>query len=214
MKKQYHLEKLIAEKFLRLKAFYVQTENPFTWANGWQTPLFFDDRKLLSYTYARNLLKLEMGGLVAEQFPDVDVISGIAVNSIASGLLVAEQLNMPYIYIFPTPKTHGLENQVEGDLRPRQKVVLILNQIHEGNDALSAIDVVRNNACVPQAVITIFDLQLPIAKQKLKKTGVPVYSLTTFTDVMQVAKENKLFTDKEIEKLEQWHKDPYKWNNK
>ncbi len=211
MKNLYQPGKLVAEKFLRLKAFYVQIDNPFTWANGWQSPLFFDDRKILSYTYARNLLKLEIGRLVAEHFPDVDVISGVAVNSIASGLLVAEQLNMPYIYIFPAPKTHGLENQVEGDLRPRQKVILIINQIHEGNDALSAIEVLRNNACIPEAIITIFDLQLPIAKQKLKETGVPVFSLTTFTDVMQVAKDNNLFTEIEIDILEKWHKNPNKW---
>ncbi len=213
MKELNHIDRLIAQKLLRLKAFYVQTENPFTWANGWKSPIYFDDRKLLSYGYARNLIKMELGHIITEFFPDVDVISGIAINSIASGLLVAEQLNMPYIYIFPSPKTHGLENQIEGDLRPRQKVILIDNQIHGGNDALSSIEVIRNNACSVEAILSIFDLQLPSTVQKLKKTGVPVYALTNFNSVLQVAKEEKLFTTEEIHILEQWHKAPSKWNN-
>lgn len=205
------LDRLIAQKLLRMKAFYVQVANPFTWANGWKSPIYLDDRKVLSYVYTRNLIKLEIARLIAEHFPDADVVAGIATNAIAPSILAAEQLGLPYIYVYPKPKNHGLENQIEGDLRPRQKVVIIDNQVHVGNDAMAVIDVLHNNACTVEGVVTLFELQLPSAYKKFEKAGVPFISLTNFKAVMDVAKEEKIFTDEEIKILTAWHEAPTKW---
>lgn len=205
------LDQMFAQKLLRMKAFYVQTANPFIWANGWRSPLYFDDRKILSYVYMRNLMKLELARYIAENFPDADVIAGIATNAIAPSLLAAEQLGMPYVYVYPTPKSHGLENQIEGDLRPRQKVVIIDNQIHVGNDAMAVMQALNSNGCTVEGVVALFDLQLPSATKKFQQAELPLYALTNYSAMMQVARQEQLFRDDVLDALEEWHKAPSKW---
>lgn len=205
------LELLIAQKLLRMKAFYVQTANPFTWANGWKSPIYFDDRKILSYVYMRNLVKLEMAHIIAEHFPDIDVVAGIATNAIAHSLLAAEQLSLPYVYVYPKPKSHGLENQIEGDLRPRQKAVIIDNQVHVGNDALAVTQALNSNGCTVEGVVTLFDLELPTARKKFEQAGLKLYSLTTYSAMMEVVKSEQLFREDVIAALEDWHVAPSKW---
>ena len=177
------LSHMVVEKLLQLRSFQIQINNPLTWGNGWKSPVYLDDRKILSYTKARNFVKLELGRLVAELYPDADVIAGIAINAVAHGVLVAEQLALPFVYVHPTPKNHGLENQIEGDLRPRQKVVIIENQVNVGKNALSVIDAIRSAGCTVLGVVTIFDYQLRSAHEKFNEAGVPLVSLAQYDEL-------------------------------
>lgn len=207
-----NLQDIIAKKLLQLKSFSVQLNNPFTWGNGWKSPIYLDDRKILSYTYARNFIKLELARLVAERYPDADVVAGIATTAIAHGVLVAEQLGLPFIYVHPEPKDHGLENQIEGDLRPRQKVVIIENQVSVGHNAARVIEAVRNNGCSVLGVVTIFDYQFPQAKNVLADVDVELISLTNYDAVIRQVKHDNLAKDEVLEALQVWHDNPVKWH--
>lgn len=207
-----NLELLVARKLLQLKTFRLQANNPFIWANGWKSPIYFDDRKIFSYTYMRNFTKLELARTVAELYPDADVIAGIAINAIAHGVLVAEQLALPYIYVHPTPKDHGLENQVEGDLRPRQKVVIIENQVNVGNNAQKVIEAIRNNGCTVEAVVTLFDYQLSTAQKVFHEADVPLVALTNFEAMLRQAATDGVFSEQDLDTLREWHKNPAKWD--
>ncbi len=206
-----NLELLVAKKLLQLKTFSLQVNNPFIWANNRKSPIYFDDRKIFSYTYMRNFIKLELAKTVAELYPDADVIAGVAVNAIAHGVLVAEQLALPYIYVHPTPKDHGLENQIEGDLRPRQKVVIIENQVNAGDNVKKVIEVLRNNGCTIEGVVTIFDYQMATAKRVFHDADVELVPLTNFEALVKVAAEEHIFSDSDLKVLQDWHKNPTKW---
>ena len=132
------LEKSVAEKLLKIKAVKLQPNNPFVWASGWNSPIYCDNRKTLSYPQIRTYIKLELARLILEMYPDVEVIAGVATGAIAQGALVADALGLPFVYIRPTPKDHGLENMIEGDLRPKQKVVVIEDLISTGGSSLKA----------------------------------------------------------------------------
>lgn len=208
------LHQIIARKLLQLKCFTVQLSNPFTWANRWKAPVYLDDRKILSYTYARNFVKLEMSRVIAEHYPDADVIAGIATTAIAHGVLAAEQLGLPFVYVHPSPKTYGLENQIEGDLRPRQKVVIVENKLIVGDNAARVIEAVRNAGCTVLGVVTVFDYEFDLAKKHLKDAGVEVLSLTNATSTFQVACENNLLSKEAQEELKAWYNQPTKWKKK
>lgn len=205
------LSHMVVEKLLQLRSFQIQENNPLTWGNGWKAPVYLDDRKILSYTKARNFVKLELGRLVAELYPDADVIAGIATNAIAHGVLVAEQLALPFVYVHPTPKTHGLENQVEGDLRPRQKVVIIENQVSVGRSALPVIDAVRSAGCTVLGVVTIFDYQLQGIQKKFNEVGVPLVSLAQY-DELERCLPLYGYDEQTLQTLKQWHANPAAWS--
>ena len=141
------LEKIYAEKLLRIKAIKLQPSNPFTWASGWKSPFYCDNRKTLSYTDLRNFIKIEFARVVQERFGQVDAIAGVATGAIAMGALVADLLNLPFVYVRSAPKDHGLENLIEGDLRPGMKVVVVEDLISTGGSSLKAVQAIRNNGC-------------------------------------------------------------------
>ncbi|MBR6116584.1 MAG: orotate phosphoribosyltransferase [Paludibacteraceae bacterium] len=207
------LSHMVVEKLLQLRSFQIQINNPLTWGNGWKSPVYLDDRKILSYTKARNFVKLELGRLVAELYPDADVIAGIAVNAVAHGVLVAEQLALPFVYVHPTPKNHGLENQIEGDLRPRQKVVIIENQVNVGKNALSVIDAIRSAGCTVLGVVTIFDYQLRSAHEKFNEAGVPLVSLAQYDELERQLPQHR-YDEETMACLKEWHADPAAWAKK
>lgn len=206
------LQLSMAKMLLRTRAFHLQINDPFRFANGWKAPFYLDDRKLLSYTHSRNIIKLEMARLVAENFPDADVIAGIANNAIAHGTMIADALSMPFVYVYHEPKTYGLENQIEGDLRPRQKVVLVENQVLTGYDAERAIEVVRANGSGVMGLITLYDYQLAPAAKRLRKADVPVLALTNHNAIIEAGQQLGLMSDEEIEIIRKWHTAPSKWN--
>ncbi len=208
------LHKIVAKKMLQLRCFSVQLNNPFIWANRWKAPVYLDDRKILSYTYVRNFIKLELARLIAERYPDADVIVGIATTAIAHGVMAAEQLGLPFVYVHPSPKTYGMENQIEGDLRPRQKVVIIENKLVVGDNAARVIEAVRNNGCTVLGIVTVFDYEFPMSKKAMADAGVEVLSLCTARAVAQVAEEENFVSEEKLTELKKWYKNPTKWKNK
>src|SRR5215470_9635934 len=138
------LEKLLARKLLDIKAIKFQFTNPFIWASGWKSPVYCDNRKTLSHPYIRNFIKLELARIILENYEDVDIIAAIATGAIATGAMIAEELNLPFVYIRSCPKDHGLENLIEGDLNPNAKVVIIEDLVSTGGNSLRAVKAVRN----------------------------------------------------------------------
>lgn len=206
-----NLELVVAKKLLQLKTFRLQVKSPFVWANGWKSPVYFDDRKVFSYPYMRSFIKLELARVVAELFPDADAVAGVAINAIGHGALVADQLALPYVYVHPTPKDHGLENQIEGDLRPRQKVVIIENQVSMGHYAMSVVDAIRNNGCTVLGVVTIFDYQLANSSKLFRDADVSLVSLTNFSALVAQAETDNVFPQVDLKTLQEWQKNPAKW---
>lgn len=206
------LQNLIAIKMLQLKAFKFQLNNPFKWANGWYAPVYCDDRKILSYPKIRNFVRIELARTIAEMYPDADVIAGVATNAIAHGVLVAEQLGLPFVYVHPTPKDHGLENQIEGDLRPRQNVVIIENQVNVGSNCLKVVAALRNNGCNVLGIVTIFDYGFPSTYKKMEKAEVDFIALTNLDNVLHHAENMKIIDIEQIKAIQQWQHKPSKWS--
>ena len=157
------LEKLFAEKLLKIKAIKLQPANPFTWASGWKSPFYCDNRKTLSYPSLRNFVKLEISRIVLEKFGQVDAIAGVATGAIPQGALVAEELNLPFVYVRSTPKDHGLENLIEGELRPGMKVVVIEDLISTGGSSLKAVEAIRRDGCEVIGMVAAFTYGFPVA---------------------------------------------------
>lgn len=206
------IQKDIARKFIQLKAFSIQTQNPFVWGNGWQAPVYLDDRKILSYPPVRNFFRLELARVIAENFPDTDTIASVATNAIAYGLLAADQLALPFVSVYPVPKDHGKENQIEGDLRPRQNIVVMEDQVNEGDRLMRVVEAVQNNGCKVLGAVTLFDYEFPRAQERLKAAGIPLVALTNYSAVYQQLCDSKVYSDDVLESLKKWHSDPRKWH--
>lgn len=205
------LQEMTAVRLLQLKAIKFQPKNPFIWANGWNAPMYCDDRKVLSYPKMRDFIRLELARVIAEMYPDADIIAGVATNAIAHGVLVAQQLSMPFVYVHPQPKDHGLENQIEGDLRPRQSVVIVENQVNTGENIIKVVEAIRNNGCKVLGVVTIFDYCFAATKRKLDKIDVSLTSLTNIETVLRHAFAMDLIDEEQKQIIEQWQHNPAKW---
>jgi orotate phosphoribosyltransferase len=166
----------------------------------------------LSYPKIRDFVRIELAHIIAEMYPDADVIAGVATNAIAHGVLVAEQLNLPFVYVHPTPKDHGLENQIEGDLRPRQGVVVIENQVNVGNNSLKVVKALRNNGCKVLGIVTIFDYGFPSTHRKLEKEGIDLTALTNLETILHHAENMNVINDEQRRILEAWQHRPSNWN--
>lgn len=205
------LESLVAEKLLKIKAVKLQPSNPFTWASGWKSPIYCDNRKTLSYPSLRNLIKLEISRVILENFGEVDAIAGVATGAIAQGAMVAEELGLPFVYIRATPKDHGLENLIEGDLKPGQKVVVIEDLISTGGSSLKAVEAVRNDGCQVVGMVAIFTYGFKIAEEKFKEANVELITLSNYNAVLDAAVKTAYIQEEDVETLKKWRKDPSNW---
>ena len=194
-----------------MRAIKFQPKNPFLWGNGWSAPMYCDDRKVLSYPKMRDFVRLELARVISEMYPDADVVAGVAINAIAHGVLVAEQLSLPFVYVHPTPKNHGLENQIEGDLRPRQSVVVVENQVNTGENILKVVEVLRNNGCKVLGVVTIFDYAFPSTRKKLEEMDVTLTPLTDFETVLRHAAAMDMVDEEQRKSIAKWQSNPAKW---
>ena len=194
-----------------MRAIKFQPKNPFLWGNGWSAPMYCDDRKVLSYPKMRDFVRLELARVISEMYPDADVVAGVAINAIAHGVLVAEQLSLPFVYVHPTPKDHGLENQIEGDLRPRQSVVVVENQVNTGENILKVVEVLRNNGCKVLGVVTIFDYAFPSTRKKLEEMDVTLTPLTDFETVLRHAVAMDMVDEEQRKSIAKWQSNPAKW---
>lgn len=206
------VQKAVAEKLLKIKAVKLQPNNPFTWASGWKSPFYCDNRKTLSYPMIRSLIKLEISRLVLELYPDVEVIAGVATGAIAQGALVADELGLPFIYVRPTPKDHGLENMIEGDLKANQKVVVIEDLISTGGSSLKAVEAIRNNGAEVLGMIAIFTYGFPEAEERFKKAEVKLTTLCNYEAVIAEAVATKYIAETDVDTLNEWRKSPSTWN--
>lgn len=163
------IDRLLAEKLLKISAIKLQPENPFTWASGWNSPIYTDNRKTLSYPEIRTFIKVELSRLIMENFPEAEAIAGVATGAIAQGALVADELMLPYVYVRSTPKDHGLENLIEGSLRPGQKVVVIEDLVSTGSSSLKAVNAIRAAGSEVIGMVAIFSYEFPVAVEHFKQ---------------------------------------------
>ena len=205
------LDTLLAEKLMQISAIKLQPDSPFAWASGWQSPIYTDLRMTLSYPDVRNLIKVEMARLIMEHFGEAEVIAGIATGAIAHGALVADSLAMPFVYVRSTPKDHGLENLIEGDIKPGQKVVLIEDQLSTGNNCMKCLNAIQEAGGIVLGAVVIFDYQFSRAAKALKRAKLPVITLTDFETMLDVAIDKNQLTPADVETLQQWHNDPENW---
>lgn len=205
------LDRILAEKLLKISAIKLQLDNPFTWASGWNSPIYTDNRKTLSYPEVRNFIKVELTRLIMENFGDVEVVAGVATGAIAQGALVAETMGLPYIYVRSSPKDHGLENLIEGNLKPGQKVVVIEDLVSTGGSSLKAVEAIRNAGAEVVGMVAIFSYQFPVAIEAFKKANVELLTLSNYSAMLEAALEINYIKDTDLEALKQWRKDPANW---
>ena len=205
------LEKITAEKLLKVKAVKLQPSNPFTWASGWKSPIYCDNRKLMSYPDTRNFLKVQFARIIYEKYPNVEVIAGVATGAIAPGVLVADLLGLPFVYVRATPKGHGLENLIEGDLKPNQKVVVVEDLISTGNSSLKAVEAIRKNGADVIGMVSIFTYGFPIAAQNMKEANVELTSLSNYEAILEEALRTNYIDESELKTLHDWRKQPDTW---
>ncbi len=205
------LEKITAEKLLKIKAVKLQPSLPFTWASGWKSPIYCDNRKLMSYPNIRNFLKIQFGRIILEKHPDVEAIAGVATGAIAPGAIVADLLGLPFVYIRSTPKEHGLENLIEGDLRPNQKVVVIEDLVSTGNSSLKAVEAIRKDGAEVIGMVSIFTYGFPIATKNMKEANVKLTSLSNYDAILEEAVRTLYIDESELETLQDWRENPDTW---
>lgn len=204
-------DKLLAEKLLHISAIQLQPESPFIWASGWNSPIYTDIRKALSYVDVRNFIKIELARTILESFPDVDAIAGVAKGAVAFSAITADALGLPYAFVRNTPKDHGLENMIEGNLKPGWKVVVIEDLVSTGGSSISAVEAIRNAGCEASGIVTVFDFEFPLSMQRFNKENLPLKSLLTYSAMIDVAKEIEYLNDRDVETLREWREDPAAW---
>lgn len=205
------LETIFAEKLLHIKAIKLQPENPFTWASGWKSPFYCDNRKTLSYPELRNFVKIELSRIVAEEFPECDAIAGVATGAIPQGALVADELHLPFVYVRSKPKDHGLENLIEGELRTGMKVVVIEDLISTGGSSLKAVDAIRRNGCEVIGMVASYTYGFDVAKKAFEEADVRLITLTNYEAVVKAAVASGYIQEDAVEVLDTWRKDPAHW---
>jgi orotate phosphoribosyltransferase len=194
-------EKAVAEKLLQINAIKLSPQQPFTWASGWKSPIYCDNRKVLSFPQVRDFVKSEMSSIIFEKFADADVLAGVATAGIAWGAMAADQLKLPYVYVRPKPKEHGLGNQIEGSLEPGQKVVVIEDLISTGKSSLQVCDVLT----------AIFTYGFTQADEAFKAAGIPLLTLTNYPTLINLAMEKGIVTAEQQKTLLNWSTAPADW---
>lgn len=205
------VERIVAERLLKIRAIILQPANPFTWASGWNSPIYTDNRKTLSYPEIRSLIKVELCRMILEKFGRPDAVAGVATGAIAQGALVADTLGLPYAYIRSTPKDHGLENLIEGNLQPGQKVVVVEDLISTGKSSLKAVEAVRAAGCEVIGMAAIFTYGFPVADKAFEEAGVELVTLSNYNAMLESALESNYISPADVETLKQWRKDPANW---
>ena len=205
------MEQLLAEKLLKISAIKLQPDNPFVWASGWNSPIYTDNRKTLSYPDIRSFIKVELCRLIMEEFSDADAVAGVATGAIAQGALVADTLGLPYVYVRATPKNHGLENLIEGNLKPGQKVVVIEDLISTGGSSLKAVEAIRAAGCEVVGMAAIFTYEFPVAVENFRQAGVTLRTLSNYNSMLEAALATNYIKAEDIETLKEWRKDPANW---
>ena len=205
------VEKNFAEKLLKVKAIKLQPEQPFTWASGWKSPFYCDNRKTLAFPALRTFVKLQLSRIVAELYPEVDAIAGVATGAIAQGALVADELALPFAYVRSKPKDHGMANLIEGDLQPGMKVVVVEDLISTGGSSLKAVEALRQHGCEVLGMVAAYTYGFPVAEEAFAAAGVTLTTLTNYEAVVETALQTGYIEQSHVPMLAAWRKDPANW---
>lgn len=201
----------VTKKLLQINTLKIQPSSPFTWASGWKSPIYCDNRKILSYPETRTFIRDKFVEIINEKYPDVEVIAGVATGAIAHGVLVADKLGLPFIYVRSKPKGHGLENLIEGDLKPGQKVVIIEDLVSTGVSSLKTAEAISNFGGEVAGMLAIFTYNFPLAKENFKKAKIELTTLSRYQILIDLALETGEISKEEVESLMEWREDPANW---
>lgn len=200
-----------AKMLMDIEAIKLQPNDPFTWASGWKSPIYTDNRKTLSFPRVRSFVKLELCHTIQEMFPEAEAVAGVATGAIAQGALVAEELGLPYAYVRPKPKDHGMGNQVEGQLPKGAKVVVVEDLISTGGSSLKAVEALRQYGVEVVGMVASFTYGFPVAEEAFKEAGVKLITLSNYNAVVEEAAETGYIKEEEKAVLAEWRKDPSVW---
>ena len=209
-----NIKKDFAARLLQVNAIKLQPNDPFTWASGWKSPFYCDNRRTLSFPQLRSFIKLELAHAVLEHFPQADAAAGVATGAIAQGALVADALQLPFVYVRSKPKDHGLENLIEGDLKAGQKVVVIEDLISTGGSSLKAVEAIRKAGCEVVGMVAAYTYGFAIAEEAFKAADVKLVTLTDYEHVVQKAVETGYIAKEDVVLLNEWRLNPAEWNPK
>jgi len=200
-----------AELLLQIKAIKLEPQQPFTWASGWKSPIYCDNRIILSYPPIRNFVRENFARQIEELYGKPDVIAGVATGAIGIGMLVAEYMNLPFIYVRPEAKGHGRKNQIEGHLESGQTVVVIEDLISTGNSSLNAIKALQEANVTIKGLLAIFSYGFKISEDNFKKANIDLYTLSGYDHLIETAVKSNYINASEAETLKSWRKDPSNW---
>lgn len=204
-------EKVVAEKLLQVNAVKLNPQQPFTWASGWKSPIYCDNRKVLSFPFTRDYVKSELCNVVFEKFPDAELLAGVATAGIAWGAMAADQLKLPYVYVRPKPKEHGMGNQIEGYFEKGRKTVVIEDLVSTGKSSLQVVEVLKKEGLDVIGMVSIFNYGFPVATEAFSRASITYYSLTNYPTLIQLALEKGLVTADQEGILLKWQEDPANW---
>lgn len=204
-------EKAVAEKLLQVNAVKLNIEEPFTWASGWRSPIYCDNRRILSFPFVRDFVKSELCNVVFEQFPSAALLAGVATAGIAWGAMVADQLKLPYVYVRPKPKEHGLGNQIEGYYEAGQPTVVIEDLVSTGKSSLQVVDVLKSAGLDVIGMVSIFTYDFPVAAKAFEDAALKYVPLTNYPVLIGIAREKGLVTPGQEQDLLKWRSDPAGW---
>lgn len=204
---------LIAEYLLQVKAIRLQPEKPFTWASGWKSPIYCDNRITLSHPKIRTFIRQALASAIEKKFGKPEVIAGVATAAIAQGALVAEAMGLPFVYVRSSAKDHGRQNLIEGEVLPGQSVVVIEDLISTGQSSLKAVNALREAGCNVKGMAAVFTYGLPIAEENFKKEQCPVLTLCDYNILLEKAIETKSIESRHLDTLRQWREHPATWNS-
>lgn len=206
------LEKKIAKSLLQIKAIKLQPANPFTWASGWNSPIYCDNRKTLSYPSIRNEIRDGFVEIIKEKYGTPEVIAGVATGAIAIGMLVADAMNLPFIYVRPKPKEHGLGNMIEGEVPVGKKVLVVEDLISTGKSSLNAVEALRKADIEVLGMVAIFTYGFQTSEQNFKEANVNLSTLSNYNELIKIALDSDFVKESDLETLQQWRLDPANWN--
>jgi orotate phosphoribosyltransferase len=201
----------VAELLLQIKAIVLQPDKPFTWASGWLSPIYCDNRKTLSYPMIRTYIRQELSTVVQEKFGTPEVIAGVATGGIAQGALVAQQLGLPFVYVRTESKGHGLANQIEGVITSGQSVVVVEDLISTGGSSLKAVEALRNAGCHVKGMVSIFSYDFEIAKRNFAEKECALYCLSDYNYLVKKALDTGYINETKLQTLRNWRKNPETW---
>jgi orotate phosphoribosyltransferase len=204
-------EQAVAEKLLQVNAVKLNPQQPYTWASGWKSPIYCDNRRILGFPYIRDHIKSELCNLVFERFPDAELLAGVATAGIAWGAMVADQLKLPYIYVRPKPKDHGLGNQIEGFYEKGMKTVIIEDLISTGKSSLQVCDVAKDAGLEVIGMAAIFTYGFDVAGNAFRDARIPLFTLTNYPSLIDVAVGKSIVSGDDLNTLLNWSKDPGNW---